>query len=1244
MQQNADVGTPCRSDEAVAPMSNDYQLRIPQRLLIGLFMCAGLLMTMGGYGFHRQEAQVIRTDMPKHRPDPGAVLVALGMLMTGGSLASFMFSHNSKHYQRALACAEQARRKAEEEARATLYGIGDGVIATDAAGAITRMNPAASRLSGWSEAEALGRPIHEVFRTLHEATRAEAENLVEAVLHAGKRVGPVNHLLLVAKDGAERPITERATPIRGERGKTLGVALVFRDETAERVTRESLRESEARYRALFDRSMDAVYLHDLEGRFLDANPAALDALGYTREEIPGLNFASLLTNEQDLGRALQTMQEIVTTGNQRVVSEYQLRRKDGELVWFELQGSLVLNDGRPVAVLGVGRNITERKRAEESLLMTQFSVEHAADALYWMTFESRIVSVNETACRTLGYTREELLRLTVPDIDPDYNDEVWREAWESLKAHHTMTIETRHRTKDGRILPVEITASHIAFGGKEYSCAFVRDITERKRAEAALRESEELCRSLIDAIPQMAAVARPDGYIHWYNQRWYEYTGTTPEQMAGWGWQSVHHPETLPKVLERWRHTIATGEPFDMEFPLRGADGRFRPFLTRIYPVRNSEGQIVQWVGTNTDITEQKQLEAALRASEARHAKMVANIGDVIAIIDQDGINRYKSPNIERWFGWKPEEVVGRSTWENVHPDDLVNTQRKFLEILSAPDATGSAELRYRCKDGGYKWIEFTGVNLLHDPSIQGVLLNYRDVTERKRVKAALLREKEFTEAIFDSTPGIIYLYDDQCRLVRWNKRHEELTGYTADELSRIRLLDWYAGDENALAIVQAGLKRTFEEGYGHAEVEMQRKDGSRMPMYLTASPLMIDGKSYFVGIGIDITEHRRVEEEKERLQAQLLQAQKMESVGRLAGGVAHDFNNMLGVIIGHAEMALEEVEPASPLHDDLQEIQKAAQRSADLTRQLLAFARKQTVSPKVLNMNETVAGMIQMLRRLIGENIELAWRPGPELWPVRMDPSQLDQILANLAVNARDAISGVGCVTIETKNVTFDQGCCPAHADRTPGEYVLLKLSDTGAGMDKETLEHLFEPFFTTKEVGKGTGLGLATVYGAVKQNLGFIEVHSEPGQGSTFKIYLPLAEIQAAVGAGASNPPAAGSETVLLVEDEEAILRLSEMILTKHGYEVLAAQSPAEALELARQYEGAIHLLITDVVMPEMNGRELKDRLKALRPEIKVLFMSGYTSDVIAHQGVIEEGVAFLQKPFTVASLAQKVREVMQ
>ncbi len=445
-----------------------------------------------------------------------------------------------------------------------------------------------------------------------------------------------------------------------------------------------------------------------------------------------------------------------------------------------------------------------------------------------------------------------------------------------------------------------------------------------------------------------------------------------------------------------------------------------------------------------------------------------------------------------------------------------------------------------------------------------------------------------------------------------------------------------------------ANFGRTLAEGHSEKnEYRIRLRDESQIDVEINSS-LVRDASGEpraFISVVRDITDRKRAEEERERLQMQLLQAQKMESVGRLAGGVAHDFNNILAAIIGYAEMSLLLATPGTKLHQNLQEILKAAGRSADLTGQLLAFARRQVTSPKVLNLNDTVGGMLKMLQRLIGEDVELAWIPGHDLWNVRIDTSQVDQVLANLLVNARDAISGAGRVTIETRNLEVDEGFIARHGEFAPGGYVLLSVSDTGCGMDRETLEHVFEPFFTTKEIGKGTGLGLAMVFGIVRQNEGFIHAYSEPGQGTTFRIYLPRV---ASARPEQSQPgeavkPRRGEETILLAEDDEAVLMLTRSVLEALGYRVITAGTPDRAIQVVGESKETIHLLLTDVVMPGMNGKAVYDSVERMRPGVKAIFMSGYTADIIHRKGVREEGVHFISKPIIQQELMRKIREVL-
>ncbi|MBN2706816.1 MAG: PAS domain S-box protein [Deltaproteobacteria bacterium] len=505
-----------------------------------------------------------------------------------------------------------------------------------------------------------------------------------------------------------------------------------------------------------------------------------------------------------------------------------------------------------------------------------------------------------------------------------------------------------------------------------------------------------------------------------------------------------------------------------------------------------------------------------------------------------------------------------------------------------------------------------------------------RTEVERGRLLSAIEQAGEMI-IITDAEGNIQYV----------NPAFERVTGYTRAEVvgKNPRLLK---SDEHPPSFYRR-LWHTVSGGAVFQErLVSRRKDGGIFTEAATISPVRdpTGQITSYVAVSRDITEQLSLEK-------QFQQAQKMESVGRLAGGVAHDFNNMLSVIIGYAELALDGLKPKAPLTAELHEILNAARRSAEIARQLLAFARKQTISPQVIDLNERVEHMLGMLRRLIGEDIDLAWLPQRPLWSIKIDPTQIEQVLVNLCVNARDAIAGVGKITIETRTRTFDEAYCAEHHGFVPGEFVLLAVSDDGCGMDKEILASIFEPFFTTKSASQGTGLGLSMVFGIVKQNEGFINVYSEPGEGASFRIYWPrhVGEVRNAVPEQTAwDMPLGRGERVLIVEDEPGIREMLQSLLERLQYRVLAAKTPGEALELARGHRDEISLLITDVVMPEMNGNELAGKMHELCPTLKIMFMSGYTANVIAHRGVLEDGVHFMQKPFSLQEMAAKVREVLE
>jgi len=623
----------------------------------------------------------------------------------------------------------------------------------------------------------------------------------------------------------------------------------------------------------------------------------------------------------------------------------------------------------------------------------------------------------------------------------------------------------------------------------------------------------------------------------------------------------------------------------------------------------------------------------ALQESEKRYRRLFESARDGILILDAEtGKVVDANPFLLQLLGYSYDEVYGKYIWELGVFKDIAASKEAF-QTLQDNEYIRYDDLPLETLDGKPIAVEFVSNVYLVD-HCKVIQCNIRDITERKQADA----ERKRLMAAVEQSGEVIFMTDAKGIIRYVNPAFERTTGYSRKEVEGRTPNILKSGEQDAQ--FYHNLWETISSGRIWAGLMVnRRKDGTFYTEESTISPVRDPSGRIvnYVAVKRDITSHLR-------LAAQFHQAQKMEAVGMLAGGVAHDYNNMLSVIIGYAELALFKVDEAQPLYSDLQEIIKAAKRSADITRQLLTFARKQTIIPVVLDINQAVESMFKMLRRLIGEDIDLIWRPDASPCTVKMDPVQVDQILANLCVNARDSITDIGKVTIETGNAVFDDQYCSDHFGFIKGEYAMLAISDNGCGMDKETLDQIFEPFFTSKGVGRGTGLGLSMVHGIVKQNNGFINVYSEPGKGSTFRIYLPRDAGQSSfvnLQGKAGQCPLGHGETVLVVEDEPELLDLDKKILEKLEYRVLTAGTPAEAIRLAEEQAGKIQLLITDIIMPDMNGRVLAERLHTLCPDLKIMFMSGYTANMIAHQGVLDEGVNFIQKPFAMHDLAVKVRE---
>jgi PAS domain S-box-containing protein len=676
----------------------------------------------------------------------------------------------------------------------------------------------------------------------------------------------------------------------------------------------------------------------------------------------------------------------------------------------------------------------------------------------------------------------------------------------------------------------------------------------------------------------------------------------------------------------------------------------------------------------------------SLESSERDYRALVEGSIQGIYILQEQTI-RVSNPALARIFGYENQaSIIGLNYLTLAAPEERDRLEKQCTALKKGLDPAESFEYKGLRQDGTHVWIECLASAITWQGT-PAFLITLQDISMRKEAETALRQANELLEErirerttalqqanealqieiderrqmeierqqskesyrlLARNIPGVIYKGKADGSVEYLDDRIQQLLDYPIEDFySRKLRVQTLIHPEDLLPAKRAFLEALKGDNEYIREYRLQRKDGTYLWFQergqIVCQP---DGRiDYISGILFDITERRRMEEEKEKLDGQFRQAQKMEAVARLAGGVAHDFNNMLNVILGFTELALSVSKPIDPIYTDLQAIQEAATRSADLTRQLLAFSRKQTISPLSIDLNDQMQGMKRLLSRIIGEDIQLTFNLSADLWPVFMDPAQVDQIVANLAVNSRDAMPQGGRITLETRNVFLNQVFCLSKPGCVPGEYVMLSFSDTGCGMDQETLDHVFEPFFTTKPEGKGTGLGMATIYGVVNQNNGFVNILSEPNKGTIVQVYIPRhvgQEEPLSVVIAEGRPKGLG-ETVLLVEDETPMRILAKTMLERLGYIVLEAQGPGEAITQCEKYSGEIDLLLTDVVMPHMNGPELDERIRIMKPGIKTLFMSGYSPHVLPHHGVLEKGSQLLQKPFTLDEFSRKIRKVL-
>jgi len=740
-----------------------------------------------------------------------------------------------------------------------------------------------------------------------------------------------------------------------------------------------------------------------------------------------------------------------------------------------------------------------------------------------------------------------------------------------------------------------------------------------------------------------------------------EITYVNPAFLRMWG-----HASAAEVIGRHFTTLVPSTEDADAIVSAIARDGRWaghsrgRRKNGESFPIEMSAALLTDEAGTPSamvasvvDLANQRRAETTLRESEQECRSLVESALDPVWTCDLEGRYLFANAAASRMLGC---EVVGK-TVDELFPPHLAAEYHEHVRKVIESGETLIHEHKVDIQ-GTEFWFS-TVLQPFRDADgritkAQGVV---RDITRLKAAELALrANEERFRQAVGTSKIGIfdhdhltdvMYFSTEQREILGWD---EPVSGKDVHAAPGSRtFMDLTHPDDRERIVAEVDRVHNSADGILDVEFRIVRRDGS-LRWITTRSQTFFEGEGEArrpvrtVGATRDVTDEKIAEEEREHLQQQLLQATKMESIGRLAGGVAHDFNNMLNVIMGHVEFALDRIDPSHPVAADLTEVSRAAQRAADLTRQLLAFARRQPIAPLVIDLNNYVDRMLTLLRRLIGENVTLTWRPAERLSAVEIDPSQIDQILANLTANARDAIAGVGQVTIRTDDVAFDAVHCRTHPALRPGTWVMLELADSGRGMDQETLDHIFEPFYTTKGDGQGIGLGLATVYGIVEQNRGFIAASSRLGGGTTVQIFLPRASRDTEKPAVPSaKQRVGGSETLLLVEDEPMLLKVTQAILQRLGYRVLAASTPSQALKLVEQHGDSIRLVVSDVVMPEMNGPDLVARLLGMAPHLKCLFVSGYFTSALLPDGVIKSGAQFLQKPFAADDLAAKVRGLL-
>jgi len=1073
--------------------------------------------------------------------------------------------------------------------------------------------------------------------------------------------------------------------------------------TEHKRTEGELRKSEEKYRTILENIEDGYFEVDIAGNYTFFNDSLCRMLGYSRDEMVGMNNRQY-TDKENAQKLYQAFNKVYRTGEPTKEFDWEIIRKDGTKRYIETSVSLIKNiSGQPIGFRGIVRDITEHKNNDEKILRQSTLLDGVNKVL-----------IGALTCQTEGEIANKCLNVaqaltkskfgfigemnqagrfdTLAMSDPGWeacriprsdsvlliNNMEMRGIWASvLKEERSLIVNdpvahpNRVGTPEGHPLLTSFlgvplkhmrkTIGMIALANKEAGydsidqndietlCTVFVEALMRKRAEEALNTQKQRFQTLSEQAPFGMVMIDQNGTFRYINPKFKELFGYDLTDVPdGKTWFRKAYPDPIYRhnVISDWINDLKSFKP-----------GVKRP-RTFIVTCKDGAEKTINFIpvwlltGENLmaceDITERKRAEEALQESEERYRTILENIEDGYYEVDLPGNFTFFNDSLCRMLGYSKEEMIGMSNQQYTDQENRKKLFQAFNEVYRTGEPTKRFDWEVIRKDRTKLFGEVSA-SLIKDPKGQPIGFRgiARDITERMMAGQALEKSEVRFQELFNDAPVGYFEYDVEGRIIDVNRTELELLGYRLEEMIGQPVWKFIVEGEAAHQQILQKLAGTLPPAQG-LERTYRRKDGTTFPV-LVGDRILRDSEGKIIGIRTtiqDITGRKRAEEEMRGLEEQFRQSQKMEAIGRLGGGIAHDFNNLLTIIKGYSQLSLLDLKENDPLWGNIQEIQKATQRATDLTRQLLAFSRRQILDLKVLDLNTLLKDLDKMLRRIIGEDIELTTLLAKNLGRVKIDLGQFEQIILNLAVNARDAMPSGGKLTIETANVILDEEYARTHISVTPGPYVRLSVSDTGVGIPLEVKEKVFEPFFTTKERGKGTGLGLSTVYGIVKQSGGNIWVYSEPAHGTTFKIYLPRVEedLDTLYGRDETDFLPRGSETVLLVEDEPSVRDLAHRLLNQAGYKVLEAANGEEALRVVQEHIGEkIHLLLTDVVMPQMGGKELANQLKNLRPDVKVLYTSGYTDDAIVHHGVLDPGTHFLQKPFSPKTLTHKVREVL-